>query len=253
MRCIHFFSNVYNSFAIDLIVKHPCKQDLFGNCGPISGIRDIGTTIPYKSVWDKPAGTLAGKVWSLQDIEDYLITPPQNYKADPRVHSAIVCASVSCPDLRRGAYNYSDIDRQFNESFNNWISNQKKGMQIDTANIVVKLSLTFDWYQSMFVNYFEDGNGSVVRFILLYINNNSTDVKWLSDHKDSVTIQYFDYDWNVNVDGKVPCDSANRPCYPLWALLVTIAGVVVVIIVVVIVIFLKKKKTRKHSYHRINT
>jgi len=248
-----FFSNVYNSLAISMMIKYACKEDLFGNCGPISGIRDIGTLIPYRAVWDKPAGVVAGKIWSLQDVEDYLLSPVDpNIKPDPRVHSAIVCASVSCPNVRRGAYNYTHLDSQFNESFNNWLSNPKKGMLVDTASSTVTLSLIFSWYDSMFSGYFEDGKGSVLRFIVLYLDRNSTSYEWLKAHQDTASIDYFDYDWNANVDGKLPCYSTARPCYPLWALLVTLGAFLVVVVIVSIVIVVKKRRARRHTYHRIN-
>lgn len=51
------------------------KTDLFGQCSPIHSIRDIGSLVPYKAVWDKPAGTIGGNVWTLQQIEDYLRSP----------------------------------------------------------------------------------------------------------------------------------------------------------------------------------
>jgi len=246
-----FYSNVYNTFAIDMIVKYPCKEDLFGNCGAITGIRDIGTIVPFLSVWDKPAGNMGGKIWSLQDVENYLLSPPKPIKPDPRVHSAIVCASVSCPNLRRGAYNYSQVDLQFNESFNNWLLNEKKGMSVDILNSKVTLSKIFNWYESMFVDYFTDGKGSVLRFILLYLNSSSPVYQSLASHQNTLSIDYFDYDWNANVDGQIPCNSADRPCYPLWALLVTIVGILLVIVIVVIVIVVKRRRARK-GYHRIN-
>jgi len=248
-----FLSNVYNSFAINQILQHPCKEDLFGSCGPISGIRDIGSIVPYEAVWDKPAGTLAGKVWSLQDVENYLLSPPGTMRPDPRVHSAIVCASVSCPNLRRGAYNYIDLEKQFNESFNNRLANNKKGMSVDTVNNQVTLSMIFSWYSDMFANYFTDGKGSAVRFIITYLNRNVTYYDWLSAHQTTVSVDYFTYDWNANVDGNIPCNSGSRPCYPLWALLVTIGGVVIVLIIVVAVVVVRKRKSKNHSYHRINT
>jgi len=253
-----FFSNVYNTFAVNMMITNACKKDLFGNCGPIGSIRDISSIVPFKLVWDKPAGTLAGSVWSLQDVENYLLSPPRGIKPDPRVHSAIVCASVSCPNLRKGAYNYSQIDQQFNESFNNWVSNNKKGMSVDTQNSQVTLSMIFNWYESMFEDFFKNtsfsnGKGSVVKFILLYLDPKSPNYAWLSAHQDSVSVSYFNYDWNANVEGNMPCDSGSRPCYPLWALLVTIGGVFLVILIVVIVIVVRKKFARKHSYHRVNS
>src|SRR5689334_16583538 len=65
-----FYINVYNALAVAMIVNNPCEKDLFGTCGPIKSIRDIGinytsidsynqnlgTILPWKTVWDMNAG-----------------------------------------------------------------------------------------------------------------------------------------------------------------------------------------------------
>jgi len=245
-----FYSNVYNSLAINMMIQHACRQDLFGQCGTISGIRDIGTIVPFQEVWNKPAGTVGGKVWTLQQVEDYMLTPPTPYHEDPRVHAAIVCASVSCPDVRKGAYTYEDIDGQYNQSFNHFLFNPKKGMSVDTANNKVYLSSIFKWYGSQFKQ--EDWKeANVLRFILLYLWTNHTDYEWLSKNYNSASIAFFDYDWNANVDGKLPCASGARPCFPLWALLVTIISIVLVVAIVIVVVVVIKRRRAKQDYQRV--
>jgi len=248
-----FYSNVYNSLAIDMMIKNACKKDVFGNCGTISGIRDIGTIVPFVEVWNKPAGTVGGKVWTLQQVEDYLLSPPEGYKPDPRLHAAIVCASVSCPNVRKGAFNYSDIDRQYNESFNNFLFNTKKGMSVDTANKKVTLSMIFNWYGGMFKKYFPNEDGDALKYIMLYLYPNHTDYVWLSKNYNSVTVDFFTYDWDANVDGTLPCDTTSRPCFPLWALLVTIFSIVLVsVIVAITIVCVRRRRAKRHAYHRIN-
>lgn len=38
-----FLINVYNVFAIDMIITHACRSDIFGNCGALHSIEDIGS------------------------------------------------------------------------------------------------------------------------------------------------------------------------------------------------------------------
>ena len=64
------FMNAYNIFAIDMILKHPCGKDVFGDCGPLKSIRDIGSLLD--PVWTKPAGTIAGVEYTLDDIEVWM-------------------------------------------------------------------------------------------------------------------------------------------------------------------------------------
>jgi len=111
--------------------------------------------------------------------------------------------------------------------------------------------MIFNWYESMFEKYFTDGKGSVIRFILVYLNQNSTNYEWLSKHPDP-SISYFNYDWNANVNGDIPCDSGSRPCYPLWAFLVTLGGVVIIVVIAIIAVVCVRRSRKRSAYHRIN-
>jgi len=245
-----FFTNVYNSFVVNLIVNNPCIKDIFGDCETIKSIKDIGSgSFSSEAVWALPAGTLAGKQWSLRDLERYLIYPPNKIQADPRVLSALSCGAISCPNLKNGAYQYNIIDEQFNESFANWISNTQKGMQINTPTSSVNLSRIFDWHRSLF----STGNTTAIQFILSYMYPNMTNYNWLKEHQNA-TISFFEYDWKVNVDGNIPCNSGSRPCYPMWAFITTIAALVLVVAIVILIIGLRIRRNKRiRSYHRINT
>ena len=48
-------------------------------------------------------------------------------REDPRLHACIVCASISCPDVRTTAYNPSTIDDQMTDQMKNFLQNNKKG------------------------------------------------------------------------------------------------------------------------------
>ena len=75
-------------------------------------------------------------------------------KEDPRLHAAIVCASISCPNLAPYAYDAgANLDAQYNRSFNNFLNNTKKGMKVDKETKTVTLSKIFDWYVNMFTSF----------------------------------------------------------------------------------------------------
>lgn len=57
------------------------------------------------------AGTVAGRNYTLDDVEDYL-RKPTPYKEDPRLHACIVCASISCPNVLREAFVAERIEEQ---------------------------------------------------------------------------------------------------------------------------------------------
>jgi len=250
-----FYTNVYNALAIKIIIEHPCKTDLFGKCGKIGSIRDIGTIVPFKEVWGKPAGVVGGKTWSLDDVENYL-RDPKPFKEDPRLHASIVCASVSCPNVRKGAFTVDDIEAQLTDNFNNFLGNTKKGMAVDRDNKKVKLSMIFNWFEGDFTGYFNGtlSKPTAIDFILLYLSPSHPDYTWLKTNKDSVSISYFNYNWDINaVKGTVPCSSSSRPCYQLWALVLTLVIIVIVAVIAIIVVCCIRRCRKRSQYHELNT
>ena len=83
-----YYINAYNIYALKMIVDH----------FPVGSIRDIGNI--FRTVWKRDIGMLGGARVSLDEIEHERLRP----LGDPRIHFAIVCASLSCPDLRTSAY-----------------------------------------------------------------------------------------------------------------------------------------------------
>jgi len=240
-----FFINVYNALAVNMIITHACGDDIFGKCGPIKGIQDIGTLVPLNPVWGQPAGTVGGKVWSLDDVENYLRAPPNGMKEDPRLHACIVCASVSCPNIRNSAYTVHGLNEQMTDNFNDFLNNTKKGMKVDRADNKIYLSSIFNWFASDF----QAAEGSVLDFILVYLPLDHPDYQWISNNKGTVELEYFDYDWDINSSGELPCDH-TRVCYPVWALLVTLACLLFVVCILVIVIIIRNK-WKKRGYHKV--
>lgn len=103
---------------------------------PLQSIRDAGSF--FSPVWKKPAGMVAGKVRSLHEIEHDILRAMH----EPRIHFAIVCASVSCPDLRPEAYNAAQLDDQLDDQATIFLSRQQKGLRIEANG--VQLSKIFD-------------------------------------------------------------------------------------------------------------
>eukprot|EP01102_Stenamoeba_stenopodia_P008731 TRINITY_DN2541_c0_g1_i1.p1 TRINITY_DN2541_c0_g1~~TRINITY_DN2541_c0_g1_i1.p1 ORF type:complete len:366 (+),score=70.20 TRINITY_DN2541_c0_g1_i1:49-1098(+) len=215
-----FFINVYNAFAMKMIVSNPCNHDIFGNCSrTIESIRDIGPV--FHSVWHLDAGVVNNVTYTLDEIEDLLrsgnTTSGVSCGENPRLHSAIVCASASCPNLGSTAYYPWNISAMLNESMTNFL-NAPKGMVVDEVNTQVYLSSIFSWFQGDFV----DSSNQ----LLLYVAEYDTPYQaWLMNNPNASVI-FMAYNWTIN--GDLSCTyCASRPCYPFWALIMTIAGVLV--------------------------
>eukprot|EP00929_Paragymnodinium_shiwhaense_P073172 TRINITY_DN37211_c0_g1_i1.p1 TRINITY_DN37211_c0_g1~~TRINITY_DN37211_c0_g1_i1.p1 ORF type:complete len:299 (-),score=73.51 TRINITY_DN37211_c0_g1_i1:321-1217(-) len=195
------FMNAYNALAMKKIIDHPCKKDIVGKCeGPISSILEAGLDIygPASSVWLQPAGNISGKIYSLQQIEDFL-RAPKPFAEDSRLHACIVCASISCPDVRMEAFVPVSVDAQMKAQMVSFLANPTKGMKLEREAMTVTLSSIFKWYAADFAA----ASGSVLDFVAQYAVDGSI-AEFIKSNKDKLSVRYFQYDWHVN--GAPPCD-----------------------------------------------
>jgi len=161
-----FWINTYNILAIKVVIDH----------APLKSIRDAGSF--FSPVWKKPAGMIAGKQRSLHEVEHEILRT----MGEPRIHFAIVCASVSCPDLRREAYRAATLDAQLDDQTRRFLNTPGKGMKISGNNIYI--SKIFDWFADDFT-----ASGGVDAFVRKY----RTEKPLATD-----SLTYLDYDWSLN-------------------------------------------------------
>ena len=170
-----FWINVYNLLAINLVVTHY----------PVESIKDIGSF--FRPVWYRTAGVVGGRAYSLDQIEHKILRP----MGDPRIHGAIVCASISCPSLRREPYRADMLSDQLDASLRDWLARPDKGLAVDRVHSTVRLSRVFDWFKSDF-----DAEGGVLQFVSQYAP--SHEQSWIVENRERVDIRYLKYDWNLN-------------------------------------------------------
>ena len=168
-----FWINTYNILAAKMVTDHY----------PIKSIKDAGSI--FSRVWKKNAGHVAGKERTLNEIEHEILRKMD----DPRVHVAIVCASVSCPDLRLEAFNVNSLNEQLDDQMKVFLKSSEKGMKIDNERNRVYLSSIFKWFEDDF-----ESRGGVLKFIANYV---SPDVaKKLT--RSGIKIYYLEYNWDIN-------------------------------------------------------
>ena len=94
-----YWINLYNALTVKLILQHY----------PVATIRDIDISPGLFSdgPWDKPLVTIEGHPVSLNDIEHRILRPIWQ---DPRIHYAVNCASVGCPNLQAEAFTGENLD-----------------------------------------------------------------------------------------------------------------------------------------------
>jgi len=169
-----YWFNVYNILAIDVVVKGY----------PVESIRDVGSFL--SPVWRREAGHLAGKPVTLHEIEHEILRP----MGDPRIHVALVCASLSCPALRREPWTATRLDAQLEDSLRTWLADRRKGLALDRDEGRVRLSKIFDWFDEDF-----ETAGGALAFAARYAP--AEERAWIERH-EGARVEYFDYDWNLN-------------------------------------------------------
>ncbi len=160
-----FYINAYNLLAMKMVADR----------WPMKSIKDAGSF--FNPVWDKSAGVLDGKSVSLGEIEHKILRP----MAEPRIHFAIVCASVSCPDLRNEPFTASILNEQLDDQARQFLNNNGKGLRINKK--AIRISKIFSWFDDDF-----DVSGGVSAFIKHY----------RSDLPALKTQANLPYDWAVN-------------------------------------------------------
>lgn len=170
-----FWLNAYNILTIDLILQHY----------PVDGIKQIGSF--FSPVWDVEVATIEGRALSLGQIEHDILRK----MAEPRIHGAIVCASVSCPPLARTPFRSDHLDEDLSAAMRMWLANRQKGISIDRPARVIRLSRIFDWFEEDF-----DGHGGVLETIAKYVDVDTA--QWIATQGRNASIRYFPYDWSLN-------------------------------------------------------
>ena len=156
-----YWINAYNALTIDLILRNY----------PTKSIKDI------KDPWDQRLWKLGDTWQNLNDIEHKILRKMN----EPRIHFAIVCASVSCPKLQNTAFTASNLDAQLTNATKEFLADTSKN-ELSKDNI--KISKIFKWFKKDF-----EQDGSLIDFL-----NQYSDITISESAKKS----YTDYNWNLN-------------------------------------------------------
>lgn len=117
-----FWLNAYNGLVLWRVFS---ASKAAGGKLPKS-IRELGKD--GTAVWDLPAGNVSGVSMSLEEVEQ----KARDFH-DARVHAALNCASISCPDLHAGAFSAEELDKELDEGFKQLLENDSKGMRQGAA------------------------------------------------------------------------------------------------------------------------
>ena len=135
------------------------------------------------SPWDDKIYQVAGEDLTLNDIEHRILRPIYN---DQRVHYAVNCASIGCPNLGAKVFTGATLDEQLDAGEQDYLSHDR-GVTF-TSKGRLKLSQIFEWYGGDFA---DDENG-VVAYIAEHHPTLGDKIKAYSGK-----VKYA-YDWDLN-------------------------------------------------------
>lgn len=158
---IAFWLNAYNAIIVAGVLDGYSPESFFGRK------RFFGF---YERV-------VAGESRSPEDIEHGILRAKF---AEPRIHFALVCASTSCPKLRREAFDSASLESQLQDQTRTFLEDPARNR---FAPRVVRISMIFRWFEEDFA----EAAGSVIAFLRRYRRLDA-----------EPRVEYLEYDWTLN-------------------------------------------------------
>ncbi|MEC9346143.1 MAG: DUF547 domain-containing protein [Pseudomonadota bacterium] len=170
-----FWINLYNALTLRCVIDH----------WPVDSIRDIDISpgLFADGPWDARLIVVAGERLSLNDIEHRILRPLWR---EPRMHYALNCASLGCPDLRAGAWRGADLERQLDEQARAFV-NHPRGARVEDGRL--RVSSIYDWFREDF----GADDLAVIAHIRAFA---APELRSALDGIDSIAGDF--YDWRLN-------------------------------------------------------
>lgn len=169
-----FWINAYNALTLEGILR----------VYPTSSIRNHTAKLGGYNIWKKLHLQVGSQQVTLDHIEHKILRP----MGEPRVHFAIVCASIGCPRLLNEAYVSARLAEQLATNTFDFFS-RSQNLKLDGRGNL-HLSQIIDWFGSDF------GRSSQAQIQALqpYFPQPAQALVASGRYK----IKYLEYDWNLN-------------------------------------------------------
>ena len=130
-----YWINLYNALTVDVVLENY----------PVASIRDIKDGPLSIGPWNLPLAQVAGQALTLNDIEHRIIRPTFN---EPRIHYALNCAAVGCPNLMDRAWRAETLERDFAAAERAYV-NDPRGVRFDGRGGLI-MSKIYIWFREDF-------------------------------------------------------------------------------------------------------
>ena len=168
-----YWINLYNALTVRRVVAD----------WPVDTILDIGGGATSRGPWREPAVTVDGMTLSLDDIEHRILRAAWR---EPRIHFAVNCASLGCPDLQPIAFTGANLESQLALGARGYLASEHGVARADDALVVSSL---FQWY----AGDFGDDLPAVLERLAGYADEETAAL--LRGHDGPVR---YAYDWAIN-------------------------------------------------------
>lgn len=129
-----FWINLYNAKTVDLVLA----------AYPVDSIREIHGGLFNTGPWDRKVMRVAGRDLSLDNVEHGILRPIWR---DPRIHYAVNCASIGCPDLADRPFNSADLEAMLESAAGAYVTHPR-GATVDDGELIV--SSIYRWFEEDF-------------------------------------------------------------------------------------------------------
>jgi hypothetical protein len=170
-----YWINLYNAKTVDLVLAHY----------PVQSIRDINISpgLFSRGPWGAKIMTVEGEKISLDDIEHRILRPIWR---DNRLHYALNCASLGCPNLQPQAYDAETAEALLEKGAREFVNHSRGVAPIKDK---LKVSSIYVWFQEDFGGNTEGLISHWKKYAVGGLAETLKNYRGAFDH---------DYDWRLN-------------------------------------------------------
>jgi hypothetical protein len=131
-----FWVDLYNELTVKLVLDYY----------PVSSIKDIDVSpgLFASGPWGKKLIAIEGEALSLDDIEHRILRPIWR---DPRIHYAVNCAALGCPNLQSAAFTAGNAEMLLDKAARDYVNNPRGAA---VAEGKLRVSSIYVWYRADF-------------------------------------------------------------------------------------------------------
>ena len=177
-----YWINAYNATTIKGILREY----------PTSSIRNHTAKIFGYNIWDDLVLSVGDRTFSLNQMEHDVLRKMR----EPRIHFAIVCASIGCPKLMNRAYTAAQLDTQLAQSTRDFFADPAK-FRYNAGSGQMQISPILQWFGEDFGPGIRERLASIAPYL-------PDDPSRALARGGTAQVSYLGYDWNLNDQATAP-------------------------------------------------